>query len=1046
MFSKLPEPVARTIQYLLVLALLALTALCLMPPEWLPTALKGGFQPKSGLTFQGSPFTASQQADPSFTGWLWRIVTLVPLFLMVFGHEAWRRICPISGWMQIPRRLGTQLRLRVFNRRTGKIDHPLVMVDPQSWLARNAWYPPFAVLFIGVALRMTVFNSDAFMLGVFLVALLAAALLTGWLTGGKTWCHYFCPLSTVQRIYSEPGGLLESRAHFERKEVKKSTCRTLNGNSACVGCKANCPDIDLEKHYWEDLMNPSRRHVYFGYFGLVVGFFLFYRLYAGNWEFLLKGGWAVEDMSQACLNPGFFDLGDLSLLPKVIAAPLTLAVAVFASIAAWTLLENTILTLSNRIGKKPRPERVRHEIFVFVTFLTILIFYGFGIEMNLGDYPTLKTSSHVGLVFIATLWMFVSVQRSQRLYQREAVSQSLQRQLRNYSDEIRSVLGDTPVEELSPDETFVLARTLPRFQAQARFEIYRGVLREAIDNGQLSSAASLRTLGDLRKQLDLSEADHARILESLGLSSADLSEPGEALSREQRLRINSYRQGLESILTVWARANHRPIQEGLDHADVAAAAENLKLNFNIDTEEHERVLQELLNAGTGAHSECQQLLTQLFRHALNAHTLERLRGRNPYVDSVRRGISSRLANSSSEIVRNMPALQRVKDRKALCQSVLSLAGSDATTDPQSLKVIEETLTLKDDDPAPVSSGLTRSFRDFASAETSPTNLLEDLSHDPDPTLAAQALAALSIESNTSAIERSRTILKSAEADEVPSRLVLAARYLLGEAPPDLNDRLTVTATTNSETLKQQHFAESSITIGSGSIADFRCAHPHLFSRHLRLFREDGQLTAEVIAELHGVQHNKQPLAASDFILESGDTISIGPEHSRLTLQFHFQQSSGRGWFTEPMAHIDRLRYLVQFEFLGAVPLESLADLADGICARIYQKGAFLCEEGESTSDIIAICNGSADVTVATPSGEFRLLGTVGNGDVIGELACLTGGARSASICVTSSQCLALVIPTATIQELVRSDINATASLLKTVSIRLQSLLQSQHAS
>ena len=33
-------------------------------------------------------------------------VPILPLFLMVFGHEAWRRICPLSFASQIPGYLG----------------------------------------------------------------------------------------------------------------------------------------------------------------------------------------------------------------------------------------------------------------------------------------------------------------------------------------------------------------------------------------------------------------------------------------------------------------------------------------------------------------------------------------------------------------------------------------------------------------------------------------------------------------------------------------------------------------------------------------------------------------------------------------------------------------------------------------------------------------------------------------------------------------------------------------------------------------------------
>ena len=47
------------------------------------------------------------------------LLPFLPMFLMVLGHEAWRRVCPLSFFSQIPRMLGTQSRLRRFSRTTG---------------------------------------------------------------------------------------------------------------------------------------------------------------------------------------------------------------------------------------------------------------------------------------------------------------------------------------------------------------------------------------------------------------------------------------------------------------------------------------------------------------------------------------------------------------------------------------------------------------------------------------------------------------------------------------------------------------------------------------------------------------------------------------------------------------------------------------------------------------------------------------------------------------------------------------------------------------
>ena len=58
---------------------------------------------------QGRPL--DQASYPMGRRVFWTMVfPCVPLFLMVFGHEAWRRICPLSFFSQIPRMLGRRPR------------------------------------------------------------------------------------------------------------------------------------------------------------------------------------------------------------------------------------------------------------------------------------------------------------------------------------------------------------------------------------------------------------------------------------------------------------------------------------------------------------------------------------------------------------------------------------------------------------------------------------------------------------------------------------------------------------------------------------------------------------------------------------------------------------------------------------------------------------------------------------------------------------------------------------------------------------------------
>jgi len=177
------------------------------------------------------------------------------------------------------------------------------LVKAGSFLAKYFWFVQFGLLWLGLSSRLLFINSDRVSLAVFFIGVIVIAMTVGVLFGGKTWCHTLCPISPVQKFYTEPRGLFESKAHVvppagATGALTQSSCRRVDAHgkeqSACVGCRAPCPDIDLERQYWKDLQTSGRRFFYYGYLGLVVGFYSYYRLYAGNWEYYFTGAWTHE--------------------------------------------------------------------------------------------------------------------------------------------------------------------------------------------------------------------------------------------------------------------------------------------------------------------------------------------------------------------------------------------------------------------------------------------------------------------------------------------------------------------------------------------------------------------------------------------------------------------------------------------------------------------------------------------------------------------------------------------------------------------------------
>lgn len=82
-----------------------------------------------------------------------------------------------------------------------------------------------------------------------------------------------------------------------------------------------------------------------------------------------------------------------------------------------------------------------------------------------------------------------------------------------------------------------------------------------------------------------------------------------------------------------------------------------------------------------------------------------------------------------------------------------------------------------------------------------------------------------------------------------------------------------------------------------------------------------------------------------------------------------------------------------FEHLGAAALRELAALAR---RRQYPAGAPICLEGESDGSLFIIATGRVRISAGSSDGDERHLNELGPGDLIGEIALLDGGSRSAS--------------------------------------------------
>jgi len=381
--------------------------------------------PDSCIPVQGKCLL--EQPYPLGTTLMWGVIVPGSIFiLLVFGHELWRRICPLSFLSQIPRALGMQRKSKRKNSKTGKLQYKIAKVSPKSWLGKNYAYLQFGWLFIGLCGRILFFDADRLVLALWLLFTIATAIIVGYLYSGKTWCNYFCPMAPVERIYSQPGGLFSSKAHMSNQLITQSMCRTVlpegKEKSACVACQNPCIDIDAEQAYWDALKKPEECFVRYGYVGLVIGYFVYYYLYAGNWEFYFSGAWARRyDQLTTLLSPGLYLFGQQINIPKLIAVPMILGGFTAIAYILGRFAEKQAKAYSRRHSITIFSDIIRHRIFTLSTFGIFNFFFIFGGRPLILLLPLwIQYIYNLLLVILSTLWFYKTWSCRPHLYLRES--------------------------------------------------------------------------------------------------------------------------------------------------------------------------------------------------------------------------------------------------------------------------------------------------------------------------------------------------------------------------------------------------------------------------------------------------------------------------------------------------------------------------------------------------------------------------------------------------------------------------------------------------
>ena len=457
----------------------------------------------------------------------WSAIVPAAIFIIfVFGHETWRRICPLSFFSQLPRALNLQRKQKIVE--AGVTRHELVFVAENSWLGQNHLYVQFALFFVGLTARLLLVDSNPLALGILLSATILSAMSVGFLFAGKSWCNYFCPFSPVQAVFTGPRGLFGSQSHHQSDtDVSQSMCRTMDNQSACVSCKSPCIDVDAEKAYWENLEQPGRRFVQYGYVGILVAFFLSYYLYAGNWDYYFSGAWTRDDAVGNLFKPGFYLLGQAITLPKAIAVPLTLALFTVLAYLGLSQVEKFYRGYLRQRNKSVSRRQSYHVIFTLTTIFSFWFFFTFGGRPILNSMPvTVGLGFNAIVILVGSIWGYRTLKRTEEQYQQESSVSSarikLKKQLKKSSVEL------SKLEEIAPEAVDTLVDRLPdivvQITQQERLNLYQDLVKHHLAKNLSVGIIdySFDALKSNRDNMGLTDRDHENTIEQIRRESPEL--------------------------------------------------------------------------------------------------------------------------------------------------------------------------------------------------------------------------------------------------------------------------------------------------------------------------------------------------------------------------------------------------------------------------------------------------------------------------------------------------------------------------------------------
>ena len=277
-------------------------------------------------------------------------------------------------------------------------------------------------------------------------------------------------------------------------------------------------------------------------------------------------------------------------------------------------------------------------------------------------------------------WLLRATQRTPTQYRRESLANSLSEQLRKLKIDISKYLEGRKLEQLKPDEIYILAKTLPAFSHEQRLTAYRNILEDAIRTGKADTSSSIELLRDVRIEIGVTEDEHRQLLQDAGIDDAEqLLDKDKAASYENWLRKNNYRQALEPRI-ISGLDKGQKLADILEEEELTQFITSLREQYQISEDEHQTVLSEITGIGGMIVDRAKAQLETLRDYAALKFELQCLIRSDIQLENLGLLLNRVISRRTVQISLNIfPVLSSLGDTPESCwiaRSLTMLAGGD----------------------------------------------------------------------------------------------------------------------------------------------------------------------------------------------------------------------------------------------------------------------------------------------------------------------------------------------------------------------------------